>query len=138
MSEQVGHKQLLAGHAPAVIVGGKRVGGITHSDKPKPAKDVNNNTSSDEEKKTAASADDSLSTNSSSEKNNNKLVNQNKGAGMIVNGQLIDVKDAFPTESVKHFQEKPLAAHENGYRLPTKKSPGGAIFQPRSYNQPPK
>lgn len=57
---------------------------------------------------------------------------------MIVNGQQIDLKEAFPTEAVKHAQDKPHPTHDNCMRMNNKRANMSHIFQPRSYVQPSK
>lgn len=48
----------------------------------------------------------------------------------MVNGVHVSVKDAFPTEAVKAYHEKPIptVAHNRN-------PPAAAIFQPRSSNE---
>ena len=69
-----------------------------------------------------------------------KLFNGNNksSVGMIVNGQQIDLKEAFPTEAVKHGQDKPYPTHDNCMRMNNKRANMSHIFQPRSYVQPSK
>lgn len=57
---------------------------------------------------------------------------------MVVNGVQVDLKEAFPTDAVKHIHDKPHPSHDNNMRLNNKRPQMTNIFQPRSYIQPSK
>ena len=93
----------LAGHAPATIVGGMRVGGANHS---------KNNTHKEVETK---------------ENIENVVTENTLKDGTLVNAQPMKLKDAFPTEAVKKFHEKQYPTHEK-----TIKHQQNNVFQPQN------
>jgi len=129
MPEQKSEKSLMAGHAPATIVGGMRVSTPkVHHPKEAPAngnnangkdKDVNN--SSQDER---ASTDDSSNTSAS----DTAVVQPSNNHTILVDGNSIRIEDAFPTEAVKVFHEKPQPTHDKTHFKPMHQ-----INQPRKF-----
>jgi len=114
MPEQKTEKSL-AGHAPATIVGGMRVSNpkVHHAKESSPnssassnGKDKDVNNSSQDER---GSTDDSSNTSAASD---TAVVQPSNNHTILVDGNSIRIEDAFPTEAVKSFHEKPHPTHD--------------------------
>jgi len=100
-------KTLLAGHAPATMVGGKRVGQarkISEKSEPNNSKD--------------ASKDSKDSSLEKSELEENNEIATSQTANSLVSGAPVRLEEAYPTEAVKHYHEKIIPSHEN--KMPTR------------------
>jgi hypothetical protein len=96
----------LAGHAPATMVGGMRVGAGHHTKNDKELTPVND-------------AKENVNTN---------ISESTLKDGTIVNQHPIRIQDAFPTEAVKKCHEQKMPTHEK----PMAKHQQGQLFQPQN------
>jgi len=96
-------KNLLAGHAPATIVGGMRVSQGKHHEKEAPA---NKYTDISQDTDGAATDDSNVSADATT------AVSQASQNTIIVNSVPVRIEDAFPTEAVKHAHDKPMPTHD--------------------------
>jgi len=107
--QKTADKNLIAGHAPATIVGGMRISQpkVHHPTKESPKdlkdKDLANNNSQDE-RNTDTSSNTSSTENAVVEPTNNHTI--------IVDGTPMRIEDVNPTEAVKKFHDKPLPTHD--------------------------
>ncbi|CAF0796410.1 unnamed protein product [Brachionus calyciflorus] len=107
----------IPGHSPAMVVGGMRVS--------KPYHPVSLTEEKSHEKR--------LKPNIEFVEHNSReivYVKENK-LGVVVNGKQIDVKDAYPTQSVRSFHEnKPMGKYPLDHM-----GPKPSYFQPKSFNE---
>ncbi|CAF1179667.1 unnamed protein product [Adineta ricciae] len=132
-----GSSELKAGHAPALKVGGMRVG----AGRPRQTSqgdDKDKNMSNDE-----ATGDNGASYSREKSTRNNNHENTNdteesgaistRVAGQMVSGTFVPVQKAFPTEGVKHIHDKPGTYPKNEYHSHSKHDDQRFINQPRKY-----
>jgi len=103
-------RNLMAGHAPATIVGGMR---ISNPKAYHPKEATSNNSSANKEKDTSQDEPSSTTDDSNtSAASDTAVIQQSKDHSIIVDGMSIRIEDAFPAEAVKRFHEKPLPTHD--------------------------
>ncbi|CAF0735697.1 unnamed protein product [Adineta steineri] len=134
MSDQVSStdtSELKAGHAPALKVGGMRVGaGRPRQTSQGDDKDKNVN---NEE----TSGDSTNARNKEKSAGNDEEVEDEQGtvsnrvAGQMVSGTFVPVEKAFPTEAVKHIHDKPGTHAKHDFHNHAKHDEQRHINQPR-------
>ncbi|CAF0787222.1 unnamed protein product [Didymodactylos carnosus] len=109
---------LKAGHAPALKVGGMRVAQprrtSQNEDKDKKAKSgANEGTGSAGDSEGGENAQEAGETAAEGEEQQatGTAVSQ-RVAGQMVSGTFVPIQEAFPTEAMKHMQEKPIPKHD--------------------------
>jgi hypothetical protein len=121
-----GWSELKAGHAPAIKVGGMRVGAsrprqISQGDD----KDKNvSNEETTEDNVTAGKQENA------DDRGGSGAVS-NRVAGQMVSGTFVPVQKAFPTEAVKHTHDKPGTYPKHDSHNHTKHDDQRFINQPR-------
>ncbi|CAF0771581.1 unnamed protein product [Didymodactylos carnosus] len=106
---------LKAGHAPALKVGGMRVAQprrtSQNEDKDKKAKGAHAAEGASGENDEEAQNTGETPAEDEEEQTQETAISH-RVAGQMVSGTFVPVQEAFPTEAMKHMQEKPKPKHE--------------------------
>ncbi|UJR15521.1 hypothetical protein I4U23_002461 [Adineta vaga] len=140
MSDQAGSSdtsastELKAGHAPATKVGGMRVGAprprhTSHGDEKNAGDDVEGGQESSGDTKEGG-ADKATSDDAADNEQGSGAV-ANRAAGEMVSGTFVPIKEAFPTEAVKHIHDKPGTHPKHEFHTNQKHDDQRYINQPR-------
>ncbi|CAF1505947.1 unnamed protein product [Adineta ricciae] len=142
MSDQTGSadtsssSDLKAGHAPATKVGGMRVGAprprhTSHGEEKGAGDNVESGQEATSDNKAAKEGGADGNTTGDANDDQASGAVANRAAGEMVAGTFVPIKEAFPTEAVKHIHDKPGVHPKNEIHTHGRHDDQRFINQPR-------